>query len=451
MSKYVIYYPLYVAVIEVIINSIFSSNIDHFALFLIHLGITLFITVISTVTVVNIFKLKNDELTRKVKSITKITLFFIFIMMLSIFRSSDLIYSFTNVLRFSICLLAFPVSTYYFLKNPNEIKRYFKYVVIGSTLYLIAIPIFSLFKIGSHLDGEYGRGVRNLIYGGGIGFYNIYPAVYMTIVGCLYFFIGNKNFKTGKLFKNNWLKYVYLSISLGFLVVLFLITKRDYLIMIVLSFSTFLVIYNKLSIRKYVPYAVFILSVYFLGSVSGFNTVVANQFLEVRNIENKPLILEGRVLEYVDWFYNLSYNPDWDFILFGKEIFNSRGKFFQTSLILPDRDRVLHSEITHILYGIGVIGLAIYAFYLFSIFYKVYGFRRLRTLNQEGDFFWAMFLSIYITNLAVNFSGGLFRTFDKLIQYQMMGVFFAMIIILSNMPTNQSMIKIKLEREKSES
>jgi O-antigen ligase len=51
--------------------------------------------------------------------------------------------------------------------------------------------------------------------------------------------------------------------------------------------------------------------------------------------------------------------------MFGNELFNSQGKFFNyTSLDFSDsEERVLHSDLAHILFGMGIVGTIIFILY----------------------------------------------------------------------------------------
>jgi hypothetical protein len=110
-------------------------------------------------------------------------------------------------------------------------------------------------------------------------------------------------------------------------------------------------------------------------------------------------------------------------VMFGKELFNSQGKFFNiTSLDFSDsEDRVLHSDLAHVLFGMGIVGLVVFiVFHTFILkFFNKIKDKKNETNNSRA--LQAIFYGIF-TSLIMNlFADGILGFPNRLYPFLFLG------------------------------
>lgn len=138
-------------------------------------------------------------------------------------------------------------------------------------------------------------------------------------------------------------------------------------------------------IKKVIGYGVFLLSISFaVLYYTGFMNQFQERF-EKRNLEDRPVDEERRVLEYTliynDLFVFYDYDPWFGFGPMKSESNYGRGVF---------GERPLHSDITYFIHGFGIIGFIVYLIMVFTVFLN--GYKRMKNREDLSVF---IFISFY--------------------------------------------------------
>jgi hypothetical protein len=314
-------------------------------------------------------------------------------------------------------------SILYIVNNKSKTKIYLKSCYSALLFYILPILVFSVLQVGRKAT----YGYTKLVYIGGLEMLNLYPIIYLVIfiIALSIYSIISKDVL---FFQRKNPNIFWISISVLFLSIIFLIAKRDYILLPILGIFIFSSIYNRFSLGKNFVLLSFGITIFIFFMSFGYTDILKNQFIANRGGVDLEIYKEGRYLEYEDYIFRLQRYDETLFVLIGEEIFNSRGKFFQNSRILFDRDRVLHSDITHFLYGIGIIGLSVFFILLFKLYRLARVAYRTNLKSDRKLFLWSTFVSIFIVMFAHNFTGGLFYLSGKVIQWQMMGILIGLLI-----------------------
>jgi O-antigen ligase len=125
------------------------------------------------------------------------------------------------------------------------------------------------------------------------------------------------------------------------------------------------------------------------------NTSFADQFwerFEQRGLDNRPVEEESRFLEfgivYKDLFVYYDYSP-W----FGFGLFDSNGNYGKRVF----GDRSLHTDLTNIVHGSGLIGLVLYLLMVIVAFYAVW-----RRTKNRADFLQFAFIALCFVVFFIN-------------------------------------------------
>ena len=414
-EKIIVYIPIIEALRQLLLwHSAFVVSRWYF--------IILYTIVFTTIIYNGIRYTNNIYLKKELKKYYSSVIVFILFLLFGLFRTTEFLVSFEHVWKYSIIVLALPASIIYFYNNKATLTVYIKSTYIGVVIIIFTIFISTILKLG-HIRGYV---ESSSIYFGWIELSALFPIVYLGLFTIFLSITSLKNNKKGLAFNNSIFNIIWILVVLLFIYVLLFVGKREYIYLFIIGIVTYNIIVNKYNIIKYVMTAILLVTVLAFMNYSGITeNIKRTAFIE--RVQEKNVYEEGRYLEYVDYI-NEFQNNDINFLLFGKEIFNSRGNFFQYSKILFDRDRVLHSDITHFLYGIGITGLAVFLFLLYKVF--LLGHKIYKTNKRVNGvyFYWALFISIYVMSFAHNFTGGLFTMNNKIIQWQLMGVLLSIIL-----------------------
>lgn len=366
------YLPLFVTIVEVLpfYLGLNNSNI----ILLSYLNTIIFFSIYL------IFILINRREFFSIKAV-KFIILFISLMLIAISNSSDRYYSFKLVMNFSTVLLTFPITYVFFRMERIEPNKFFNILLFCLVIYILNISICSVFRIG---DAIYSYSKNSFIYFGGVNFFNLYPVCYSFVV-CLLFFS-----------KKKYSRYVISLLTLVFLFLVFVIGKRTYLYISLLGVLA--MFYNS---KSTLFISVFV-GLLILSITPAIVEVIDNQFFKSRGSAiTRNINEEGRFIEFAVYKDEIINNGNIVEILFGKEIFNSRAKFFQSNSLLKDTDRVLHSDYSNILYGVGIIGISTYLLILVFLYIEI---RSIKIINNKN--FGNKFRFIYFIVLAILFLNG---------------------------------------------
>ncbi|MCK4664753.1 MAG: hypothetical protein KAT68_17920 [Bacteroidales bacterium] len=354
-------------------------------------------------------------------------IFFLFLVF-GLLRTTNFLLSIQKVWEYSIVVFILPISIIYVLQNKSRINIYIRACYISAAIYISSILFFSFFQLGR----TFSYGGHSIIFLGGLSLWRLYAPLYLSIFTVL-FSIFLKDNKLDIFVSPKRLFHVFwIFINIIFIGLIFLIGKRAFIILPPLGILVFYFSFYKLSITKYIRIILFGILLYFAAYAIGFNEKINHILFIERQLADKEITQEGRYLEYEDYFIEVRYRDNM-FILFGEEIFNSRAVFFQKSNLIFDRDRILHSDITHFLYGIGILGLLSFFFLLIRLFIIARIAYKGSVKSKQTQFIWSVFITIYLVSFAHNFTGGIFLLSGKIIQWQMMGILIGILIINNKM------------------
>jgi hypothetical protein len=390
---------------------------------------TLGFLVIYSILTYNILNNSNSMDIWKIKAVHKYGFaikLFIFILVLGLFRSTDVWISFKKVWEYSIVILISFVSILYVIKNRHRIDVYIKACYIGLGLHFFNMLFFSFLKVGT--AASYGG--HTYLFLGGLSLWGLYMPIYLSFFIILLSIYNQGGMLDVILPKNKKFIYSWLILNIIFFAFVFLIGKRTYIFLPILGLVVFIIYFYKFRLIRYLQFILFLFLFYIGAEITGFNDKMSVVLFENRNLGNQEISKTGRYLEYYDYIQELHYRDN-QFLISGNEIFNSRGKFFQTSKIIFDRDRILHSDVTHFLYGIGILGLVVFFFLLARLYAVARVARRVYRDSIKSirtRFYWSAFAAIFFMAFAHNFSGGIFSLSSKIIQWQMMGILIGLLI-----------------------
>jgi hypothetical protein len=367
-----------------------------------------------SVFIASIFVLKKKELKEnKLKiSYTFLKLFTI-IQIAAIFNSSNPIYTLYN--SFYVYLSLSSAIVYYKIFSfSDKSKIYFdkmmKNIVLLLFGYVIIIFIYSFFdfKSISYYDDS-------IISTGKINFYSNYIFAYSCII-VMYLILRKE--------KSDLMKYVlYVIVLLSTIFIFFMIAKRAYLIISILGIG----IIGIAAIRSHTMKFIGVIILIFTFGIL-FSKKIDINFYQKRNEAIQQSYFESnRFYEYF-YYFNYFYKNQklWN-KLFGEEYFNSyEADYFSIkSLKLYDRNRILHSDYSIIIYGCGTIGLMIYLAYLFSIIIKYKKIEK-QKISKSTKLIGITFTAIFYSLLLNGFIDGYNDFINRFAPFSYLGTFLGM-------------------------
>lgn len=389
------YFPIFIALIEILPFWLIPNNesADIKLSYIVSMAILLiFIIIISSK--------KYKILTKKS---LKLTIIFILLMLLANYNSTDKYYTFKNIGKFSTVLLSYSVAASYFYYNSMKYKELIKSTIIACALYMLNIFFCSIFHLG--INASYTK--MSFVFLGGMDYFHLFPLIY-SIVFFQFSNIKEKNYKISQTI-----------LTITVILTMLLIGKRTYIYLI-----SFGVLYNLIKDkRKAIIYTILI------GLILLIFPIVINlvniQFFEARTPFKRNPFEEGRFLEYGAYYKEIIHGEDPYVILFGKELFNSRGQFFKHSNFIIDDDRVLHSDYTNILFGTGLVGATVYLILLLSLIVNMK--KQKGNNNLELNKYKTGYYSILISLIVNGFSDGILGFSNRFFPFFLMGAVFGLL------------------------
>lgn len=310
-------------------------------------------------------------------------LFFIYLLILISF-SSDFFYSAQIYIKTLIPALFLPIS-FSFIKDIDHLKKFNKILILLICLYLINFIIANIFKLGRT---AYGKEGFFSLYVGNVFTEGLNSIAYILVILPLILYL-NKRHK----------KFVIFLGVLAF-VALLLNLKRISILAVFIGYF-FLIFFSKRKsyfIKSIVPIILLLLILY-----PFYKEPLQYQFLNRSSRFTEDFYEnEGRYIETkLVWNEVFSFN----FIphsLFGKEMFNSSGKYGGGIF----GERYLHVDYNSLLFGAGIFGLLFYFYY--NVIILKY-FLRLKKKFQYKDntinMMNATFIAVFLMSFIISFSG----------------------------------------------
>lgn len=322
---------------------------------------------------------------KKLDKLTKTTLFFIlFLLVLCFTNSSDPWWSFKRTLPLITSFFVF--ITLYNSKNIN-INYIFHSLFVFALLINIYFIILSLLKIGSPM-GEYSS---DLVRWGSISFYEGYGLAFIVSISAIIL----------RFIKNKLNKLILIVVTISAISFFLLIAKRMYLIIIfwgVLLYIFYLFRFNFIRTKTLIQLLIFCLVAFFIFQ-NAFSSFLENRVQANLNLSEVEKV--GRYVEFMAYpeIFATKKNST-RFLLLGEELFNSQGRYRIIESIIKDKERLLHNDFAHLLYGSGFIGLFTYLSIFFLTFKKTFSFRK--QLYSSNDKFIYIAVMILLTGLLLS-------------------------------------------------
>lgn len=329
-------------------------------------------------------------------------------LLIMIFFSTDLWWSFKRYLNVALAFLLFPAA-FIVTKGLEDIKRIVKPAICLVIIFLANVAVSTYLKLEIEQEGlGYGR---SMVYLGSVNFYSIYGFVYALIIIPLAYYLTRKIY----------IKYLLIALYFAGLFVLILILKRAYVYLSLAGVLMFILFITKRKSLRFIgPFFIF----GFIGYILTSDYILASYAIR-EDVIRRGYAEEGRGIELILYpeVVKDAKNPT-TFMLYGEELFNSQGKFLFIEKMLNDKDRLLHSDIATIIYGAGIIGMFLFIrlyYFILRRFLKIRS--RLRTMDSADilNKLYATYLSLFICLAANALSDGILIANNRAIPYLLMG------------------------------
>jgi len=334
-------------------------------------------------------------------------LFLFFYLFILTFFSSDRFISQKIFAQVMLSIFMYPVG-YYLVKNITILEKFNKTIIVVAIIIVINTFVSTLLGYGF----KYGQ--NQFIETGNLAGHALLTIVYVTLI--LLFVLRTSNSRV----KNLFLSIVF--ISLIFISILSLIRT----IISSLMIGGIIFYYydsNKTRFLKYLP-LLFIVVVFFSVTIGGpLISFLESQFsVRKKSYETSIITKELRYEEtLIVWGKALSFS-DWEISLFGRELFNSMGKYANWTY----GNRQLHVDYNNILFGSGFIGLLIYLLMYFSFYKKFKYYEKKLLTNLSNPYFNSirgMFYAFLFLSLWISFSGQMYGITFRSINFFYLGAF----------------------------
>lgn len=366
---------------------------------------------------------KQNELMKLIKPLVVLS----FMVIMHIFIVWDYVW-----LRISVRYLsafALFASSYTYIDNERKVKSFLKYA-FASLLVMITYVIYaSFYKVGSTLYAE--NGGFSIVYLGEYGIFNFIGFAYFISLFPSYLSVLKVR------------KFVLVPIVLLSSLIIILVTKRNYMIMILIAFSIFFFYKPKRLVRGDAIVFVVILFVSALVLSKNVITLVEKRF-EVREQQFQVKLSEhSRLLEFLTYpTYLADHKTSLNKILFGMGDAVEARHYYDA--MFHDTDRKWHSGVSNLLYSYGIIGFGSFMYFFWKIMQH---FNTMKNVNIRSGSMAIVIQSLVIIAVAVYgiMMEWMSNLFSSLIPFAMLGVF------LGYMNSNANLLEtseIKISHEK---
>lgn len=280
-------------------------------------------------------------------------IFIVFCVITIAINSSSLFISYQYFIKVCIYLLLMRISFDYF-DNLGKMQRFAKWTVISAFMIIIINIVLQIFQLG---ESNYVQGTFNEAGGGSATLIITFIAISLPIISVIL---------TPKKQLHSLIFAVIYIASIIFVLLSFRRTSWFYF-----SFSLFLqYLFTRQKASKSVGVILtgLVVFIFIIFLQSTILDIYEARYVKVeRRIEN-----EGRFTETYDVYDKIIYKNDLITNLFGREAFN-----FSTERNVREFgvDRQYHSISSILFDGVGLIGVSIFAIFIFQILYYIYKYR----------------------------------------------------------------------------
>jgi hypothetical protein len=362
------------------------------------------------ISIVNLIKSKYS-----MNYLSKIIfIFIIYLTIIGLVNSTDKWLTFKATLAITTSFFVL-VASYNYIPTGIDLLKIQRQLFIVLLLFMLNITILSIFKIGESLAGNNIKTyVAPFLHWGQ---FNIFEAQGISIITSL-FFITKSIFTQYK--KRSILLF---AISIVILIIFLLSAKRTNVILIIFGFSFSSFLYYSFKSNKI---GKLINSLLIIGFTYVLISPFFSEFVEKREAANDIEIIttKGRTQE-------LSLYPEViksqtnhiAFMLIGKELFNSAGKFsVLNSEIGITEDRALHNDYSQLLYGTGLIGLFLYLLIILKLLRLSYKYRaRVQTSPYNSIAIGTIVITLEL--VLGGYDGGILNSADRIIPFFTLGIY----------------------------
>lgn len=213
--------------------------------------------------------------------------------------------------------------------------------------------------------------------------------------------------------------------------ILILTFKRTYFLILAFGMLSYLLFTLYISRRNFfISLLIILLTTSF--SFLAFDTFKASISTRSKILSVDEFVAEGRFIEFAT-YPNVVNDEGVVFLLFGRELFVSAGKF--KALEQAERGRFLHNDFSHLIYGTGLIGLLTYLF----IFYTLYAISKKYYINKMTTQNRYMFYGIIIiitTTLISGTGDGILTMINRVVPFYLIALYLS--IMRDYTPSNSN-------------
>lgn len=293
----------------------------------------------------------------------KFTIIYFYILlqlMLIILQSSNLIYSVTNLIKYSIGLLCLPLG-FNILSSVKKLKNFQKTGLVFLILYLVNIVLANIFHFGDY----YGYKIENGLEIGNVFTDGLYANVY--VITSIFFLL--------LLFPTH--KKMILSITAICAVLVIVNMKRTAILVLLVGPVMYLFFYfavnGKIKSRlasMHLKYMILFMTFALLVLPFFYNEIQMRLDAREKHFQEsaEDITNEGRIAEFIYIYDEILYSDNFLTLLFGKETLNYVGTYANGIF----GNRQIHGDYSKILHGTGILGVLVWgAIHLFLIVWIV--------------------------------------------------------------------------------
>lgn len=360
--------------------------------------------------VVLFFMLFKSSLLKKNESIVLLIVYFAILIMFS----ERLVYSFSNLLKFSFPLVFYLIFINV-INSADKLNLFLKSVVITGLLFNLNFVFARLFNLG------------RTVYGGDVDYLTGNFTTTALYTGSVFICLAPIILMHRKIVFRRYINVILILAAVVFIV---MSLRRTAIFAIPIGLMTYFpLLKNK---EKYLKILFGLVLVGLLIFPVFKDTIIDRFDTRIEKFDTEKLEEETRWTETkIIWSNVFSFN-DVVYSFFGNQLFNSPGNYG-----LGSRSRPIHIDYNAILSGAGILGLILYLIVHIQIFTGILGYyRRITSKQVFVNMLFASSISLLIFSLFVSLSGGMLSVTYRIFLYSILGAFVGYLKSILN--TNKS-------------
>lgn len=311
--------------------------------------------------------------------------YLIFIFVLILLQSSNLMYSMRNFIKYSYGLLCLPLG-FNILSSPKRLREFQKTGLILICLYIINWLLNTIFELGYTIYSEDSAMRYGNVFSDGL-FVNVYLVVSVFLL--LYFFPAKR-------------KLILILLAVVTLLVIANM-KRTPIIVLVIGLVVYLLVYyynvgthskfGKKQIKYILLFLLLFVSIlpFFRDDIKLMYSAREEKFEKA----SEDITYEGRISESIEIWNEIIYADNIVTTLIGKETFNYVGTYAGGKY----GGRQIHNDYAIILHGTGVLGLSLFLTLCFYLI--VWMVRMRRTISRHPDVLSSIIYSLFFAFITI--------------------------------------------------